>query len=140
MVHCASPSGQNQRSCHMVLKRTNLLLFAIYHIPAIHQERLHEEVLKKKCGWTFDKAADTNTETEGLNQQPFSYWTYRFSRHFSSLHRSSNISFHHKIHQNRGTKLQAHAEKKKKNLLTSRVRNTHTLSSWQRAMTMNVFT
>lgn len=75
MVCCASPSGQNQKWCRIVLKWTNLLLFAIYHIPAYIRRGLHMEVLKNMCRWTFDKAADTNTETEGLNRQPFSYWT-----------------------------------------------------------------
>lgn len=124
MVYCASPSGQNQKSCHMVLKRTNLLLFAIYHIPAIHQERLHVEVLKTCAGglstklliqtqrprvWTSNPSV---IGQDDLQIFPTLFFSSQELEHQFSPQDPSKQRYSCKTSRN---------FKKKKNLLTSRV-------------------
>lgn len=130
--------------------------------------------IKNMCGWTFDKAADRNTETEGLNQQPFSYWTRRptdfpdtfllFTGARTSVFTTRSIKTEVQLQNFKPT--QKKKKKKSADLSSywtdpqsaqklnggkclyphrettylSLARNTHTLSSWQQAMTMNVFT
>lgn len=76
------------------------------------------------CRCTFDKAADTNTETEGLNHQPFSYWTrwptdfpdtfLLFTGAWTSVFTTKSIKTEVQLQNFKPTQ-----KKKKKNLLTS---------------------